>query len=134
MSEKAISIAKDWMAKIIDTAINNQYDAHMDLISKKVNITGIPGFENIGYDDWATQCKHEFDNNIIKNISYQGLKLQAHTDTRIMFKTYEAVEANDGAINAQGIEVLLENEQGNWRVVQERILPADEVKHDKLLD
>jgi len=134
MNEAAIQIAKEWMSKIADTAENHQFAAHMDLISKKVNITGIPDFENIGYDDWATQCKHEFENNIIKSISYQGLKLQAHTESRIMFKTYEAVEATDGTINAQGIEVLLENEQGSWRVVQERILPMDEVKHDKLLD
>ncbi len=134
MSETATTIAKNWMRNIADTAANHEFDQHMDLISRKVNITGIPDFENIGYDDWATQCKHEFENNIIKSISYQGLKLQAHTDTRIMFKTYEAVEATDGTISAQGVEVLLENEQGTWRVVQERILPIDEVKHDKLLD
>jgi nicotinamide mononucleotide adenylyltransferase len=134
MTEQAITIAKNWMNKIAETAANHQYDEHMDLISKKVNITGIPDFENIGYDDWAKQCKHEFENNIIKSINYQGFKLQAHTDSRIMFKTYEAVEATDGTITAQGIEVLLENEQGIWRVVQERILSPDEVKHDKLLD
>ena len=131
--EDAIQVAKNWMSKIVNTATNRQYDEHMDLISKKVNITGIPDFENIGYEDWANQCKHEFENNIIKSITYQGLKLQAHTDSRIMFKTYESVEATDGSINAQGIEVLLENEEGTWRVTQERILPPDEVKHDKLL-
>jgi len=130
----ATQIAKSWMDNIVKTAAKRQYQQHMELISKKVNITGIPDFENIGYDDWAKQCKHEFDNNIIKSISYQGFKLQAHTDSRIMFKTYEAVEATDGSISAQGIEVLLENEQNIWRVVQERILPPDEVKHDKLLD
>ncbi len=134
MSEQATAIAKNWMNKIVETAANKQFDAHMNLISKKVNITGIPDFDNIGYNDWATQCKHEFANNIIKSISFQGFKLQAHTDSRVMFKTYEAVEATDGAISAQGIEVLLEKEHGNWRVVQERILPYDEVKHDKLLD
>lgn len=132
--EESIQVAKNWMSKIAETAANRQFDEHMDLISKKVNITGIPDFENIGYSDWAKQCKHEFENNIIKNISYQGLKLQAFTESRIMFKTYEAVEANDGTISAQGIEVLLENEQDTWRVVQERILPADELKHDQLLD
>ncbi|MFV1984035.1 MAG: nuclear transport factor 2 family protein [Thiohalomonadales bacterium] len=134
MSENANQVAKNWMNKIVETAANRQFDEHMDLISKKVNITGIPDFENIGYEDWAKQCKHEFENNIIKSISYQGLKLQAHTESRVMFKTYEAVEANDGTVNAQGIEVLLEKEQDTWRVVQERILPIDEVKHDRLLD
>jgi len=130
----AIKIAKDWMSKIVATAASRQFEQHMDLISKNVNITGIPDFENIGYNDWAKQCKHEFENNIIKSIRYQGLKLQAQTETRIMFKTYESVEATDGTINSQGIEVLLEKEQSVWRVIQERILPPDEVKHAQLLD
>lgn len=51
-----------------------------------------------------------------------------------MFKTYETVEATDGTLSAHGIEVLLEQEEdGKWRVVQERILPPDEVAHDRLL-
>jgi ketosteroid isomerase-like protein len=51
-----------------------------------------------------------------------------------MFKTFETVEATDGTINAQGIEILLEKEDdGQWRLVQERILPADEAKHDGLV-
>ncbi len=134
MTNEAVQIAQNWMSKIMQTAADKQFDAHMNLISSKVNITGIPDFDNIGYADWANQCEHEFKNNIIKSIHYQGFKLQAHTESRIMFKTYESVESTDGAISAQGIEVLLENEEGTWRVVQERILPPDEVKHDKLLD
>lgn len=95
----------------------------------------MPGFESIGYDDWANQCKHEFENNLFKQISYTGFKLRVNTDTSIMFKTYESVEASDSTINAQGIEVLIEKEDGNqWRVVQERILPADELQHDQLLN
>lgn len=128
------AIAKKWMQDVINTVKAHDYIAHMQLISKSVNVTGVPGFENINYDDWAKQCKHEFDNLIIKSIHYQGYKNVAETATRIMFKTYETVEATDGAINSQGIEVLLENEEGQWRVTQQRILPEDEVKHDKLLE
>jgi ketosteroid isomerase-like protein len=51
-----------------------------------------------------------------------------------MFKTFETVEGSDGTINAQGIEVLLEQEDdGQWRLVHERVLPADEAEHDRLL-
>jgi len=130
MSEQ---IAKQWLETAIATAANKDHAAHMNLISKKVTLQGMAGFENIGYDDWAAQTQHEFENNILKSISYKGFKPLQSTQTHIMFKTFETVEANDGTINAQGIEILLEKEDDEqWRLVQERILPEDEANHDGL--
>lgn len=106
----------------------------MNLISKKINLMGVPGFESIGYEQWYAQCQHGFENNLLKNVSYQGLKMRISTDTNIMFKTFETVEASDGSINAQGIEIVLEKEDdGQWRVIQERVLPDDETEFDQLL-
>lgn len=71
---------------------------------------------------------------MLASVRYEGFKLVAATDTRVMFKTFETVEGNDGTVNAHGIEVLLEKEEdGHWPLVQERVLPADEVEHDRLL-
>ena len=128
------AIAKQWLADAANTATNKYFDAHMDLISRKVSLQGVPGFENIGYEDWARQCKHEFDNDVLKSVRYDGFKMIVDTETRIMFKTFETVEGTDGTINGQGIEVLLEKEaDGKWRLVQERILPEDETAYDGLL-
>lgn len=128
------AIAKHWLESATTTANNKDHAAHMALISKKVSLQGIPGFENIGYDDWAAQTKHEFENDVLKAVHYKGFKLITSTPTHIMFKTFETVEANDGTINAQGIEILLENEEdGQWRLIQERILPENEARHDGLL-
>jgi hypothetical protein len=128
------AIAKQWLQNASSTATNKDHVAHMALISKKVSLQGVPGFENIDYEDWAAQTRHEFDNNVIKSVSYKGFKPLTTTGTHIMFKTFETVEATDGTINAQGIEILLEKEDdGQWRLVQERILPADEAEHDGLL-
>lgn len=128
------TIAKQWLENIVTTAINKDHVAHMALISKKLSLQGIPGHENIGYDGWSAQTQHEFETNVLKSIGYKGFKLLTSTTSHIMFKTFETVEAHDGTINAQGIEVLLEKEQdGQWRLVKERILPADEAKHDGLV-
>ena len=126
------AIAKQWLHDAATSANNKDHTTHMALISKKVSLQGIPGYENIGYDDWAAQTKHEFENDILKNVRYDGFKLITSTPTHIMFKTFETVEANDGTINAQGVEMLLEKEDDQWRLVQERILPADEAAHDGL--
>ena len=128
------TIAKQWLDDASTTASQKDNSAHMNLISKNVSLQGVPGFENIGYDDWAAQTQHEFSNNILKNVIYKGLKPLSSTGTHIMFKTFETVEATDGTINAQGIEILLEKEQdGQWRLVQERVLPEEEARHDGLL-
>ena len=128
------AIAQQWLQNASNTAAKKNHIEHMDLISKKVSLQGVPGYENIGYEDWAAQTKHEFENNILKSVSYTGFKLLKATNTHIMFKTFETVQANDDTTNAQGIEILLEKESdGQWRLVQERILPADEAMSDGLV-
>ena len=106
----------------------------MNLISKKVALTGVPEYGAIGYAEWHASCEHEFSNKILKQVTYQGFKLIVETASHVMFKTYETVEGSDGKINAQGVEILLELEaDGVWRLIQERVLPADETAHDKLV-
>jgi len=127
-------IAEQWLNELANTANSKDLSAHMALISPRISLHGVPGFETIGFDDWFRQCQHEFENNILKNVHYAGFKLVAGTDERVMFKTFETVEANDGTVNAQGVEILLEKEaDGIWRMVQQRVLPDDESVHDKLL-
>jgi ketosteroid isomerase-like protein len=128
------SIAEKWLQDSAHTANAKDFTAHMDLISKRISLHGVPDFETIGYEEWARQCQYEFENNILKSVRYDGFKLVADTSDRIMFKTFETVEAMDGTINAQGVEMLLEKEDdGKWRLVQERVLPPDEAAHDKLI-
>ena len=104
-------IAQKWLDKSSATAADKDHEGHMALISKKVSLQGVPGFENIGYEEWAAQTKHEFENNVLKSVQYSGFKLLTTTLTHIMFKTFETVEANDGTVNAQAIEALLHKEE-----------------------
>lgn len=105
----------------------------MDLVAKRVQVVGEPGFEGIDYVDWVRQSSHEFGNRLLEGVDYGGFKLLVHTDARIILKTCEPVTGTGGTVNAQGIEVLLELEDdGKWRVTQERI-PPNEVEHDGLL-
>lgn len=122
----------EFLAVMAETANNLDFDAHMNLISKNVSVYGVPDFEVITYDDWFNQCKHEFDNKLLKKVSYQGLNILAETPSRIMFKSIETVEGSDGSTNTSGIEFIIQKEEdGQWRVAQERILPEDELDSDK---
>lgn len=104
----------------------------MNLISKSVEVYGVPGFETIGYDDWFAQCQNEFKEQLIKEVRYEALKVINSTDSMIMFKTIEHIETTDNIKRATGIEVIIKLEEDNqWRVSQERILSNDELANDK---
>ena len=123
--------AKDMLEALARTANAHDYTAHMDLISPTVNVYGVPGFEVIGYDDWVRQCRHEFDQGLLKQVGYEGLSVVSMTPGNVLFKTTETVEGTDGTINRHGVEILIRKEaDGRWRVTQERILPAEEMEFD----
>ena len=114
-----------------ETANALDLDAHMELISKNVSVFGVPGFDVIGYEDWFNQCRHEFDNKLLKQVSYKGMNVLAEMPDKIMFKSVETVEGEDGTVNTNGIEFIIQKEEdGVWRVTQERVLPDDELEND----
>ena len=86
----------EFLAVMAETANKHDFQAHMNLISKEVSVYGVPGFEVITYDDWYKQCEHEFDNKLLKKVSYDGLNVLAETPDRVMFKSVETVEGSDG--------------------------------------
>ena len=127
-------IAVQWLKEITDSANAKDHVTHMNLISKRVSLHGMPEYEGVKYDDWFRQCKHEFENNLLKSLRYDGLKLIDSSDKAIVFKTFETVEGSDGTVNALGVEILLEKEEdGKWRMVKERILSPVETAREGLI-
>ena len=123
--------AKDMLEALALTANAGAYSSHMDLISKEVSVYGVPGFDVIGYDSWARQCKHEFEEGVLKQVSYEGLRVVTLTPGNVLFKTTETVEGTDGTVNHHGLEILIRKEADDkWRVVRERILAEDEMEYD----
>jgi len=123
--------AENMLEALAQTAHAGDYTAHMALISKDVSVYGVPGFDVIGYDDWARQCKFEFEAGLLKQVSYEGMRVVTLTPGNVLFKTIETVEGTDGTINRQGVEILIRKEDdGQWRIVQERILAEDEMAFD----
>lgn len=125
-------IAAQWLQNFAATANQHDFAAHMNTISRKVQLFGVPGFEVINYDDWSSQCEHEFAEQTLKSVSYEGLDVVTMTPLKIMFKTFERVEANDGTVNEAGVEMLIQKElDDTWRLVQQRVLPPEEVAFDQ---
>ena len=122
--------AQNWMDSCCHTIQQYDHESHMNLISKDVQVFGVPGFDVIGYDDWFSQCEHEFNEKLIEKASYDGLKVRQSNDSQIMFLTNESILAADGTTDTHPIEVVLTREQdGHWRVTQEHLLSDEEAKH-----
>lgn len=131
---EAEKIAKKWMEDSAATASKHDFEGHFNLISKKVRVTGMPGFESISYDDWERASKKDFEDKVLESVSYKGFIINAHNDTQIMFKTLESVHVNDGTKKTHGVEILIQLEEDDvWRVIQERIMTGDEIRHVGLM-
>ena len=123
VEEHAQQIAEQWLTAAAESAGQKDLGQHMGMISKRVSVQGVPGFDTIDYDTWYQQCKHQFENSMIKSIAYKGFNLISATDARIVFTVFEAVVGADGTLNEQIVEMTLQQEDDDaWRLVQERVL------------
>ena len=135
LEESAQQIAEQWLTQAADSAGQRDLEAHMGMISKRISVQGVPGFDNIDYDVWFKQCRHQFENAMIKSIAYKGFNLVSATETQIVFTVFETVIGADGTLNEQIVEKSLEKEdEDQWRLVLERVLiENDAMRNHELL-
>jgi len=130
--ESKQEIIKTFLTDMAETASQHKLEKHMNLISKEVEVFGVPGFETINYDDWFRQCENEFKEKLIKEVSYENINIIDSSDSVIMFKTIEHIETNDKIKNTTNVLIAITCEDdGKWRVTQERILPTEGLAQDK---
>lgn len=123
LEEDAQQIAEQWLTTAAESAGKKDLQAHMGMISKRISVQGVPGFDNIDYDIWYKQCRHQFEMSMIKSIAYKGFNLVSSTETQIIFTVFETVMGSDGTLNEQIVEKSLEKEDDDvWRLVLERVL------------
>jgi len=135
LEESAQQIAEQWLTQAADSAGQRDLEGHMGMISKRISVQGVPGFDNIDYDVWFKQCRHQFENAMIKSIAYKGFNLVSATETQIVFTVFETVIGADGTLNEQIVEKSLEKEdEDQWRLVLERVLiENDAMRNHELL-
>ncbi len=126
-------IVDRWLGRFVETALAHDLEGHMALISPEVLVFGVPGFEVLGYDDWYRQCAHEFPQGLLTGLEYGAVTLRSTDGARILFKALETTRNADSGERRQGVEMLLEQEDGAWRLKQLRLLPEDEARHDGLV-
>ena len=129
-SSDSKAIIRQWMDDSSQTLANYDIAGHLALISKQVRINGVPKLGSIDYKGWAAQVEHEFTNKVIKSVAFHGDHIRAENSGEIMFVTREVITATDGKVINNNLEVMLKKEEdGVWRVIQERFMEKSEAQH-----
>lgn len=111
-----------WLSNITETVKAKDLQKHMDLVSENVVIYGMPGGNTLNYADWYNRRKSEFNRSILKDLTYNNLKIKNFGLRRLIFNIEEIMDGNNGDMAIINKQVILEQEQDEqWRVVEETI-------------
>lgn len=119
----AREIAQNWLDELTFSAATGDLDAHMALVSRQVKVLGIPGLRAIDYSGWKKRRRNEFGKRLLHSLSYRLSKILSQQENSILFTVVETMKSSQGQIITVDKAVNLRREDdGKWRVVQERIV------------
>lgn len=117
------AIIVDWCNHISRSITRRDLDEHMQHVSEKVRIYGVPGYNQLNFLDWEKRRRHEFKNNLIQALTYKLNRIKSSTDKRIHFHAEETMQAVTGQVIILDKEITLEFHPHLqlWQVVEENI-------------
>lgn len=122
MDMDAREIAQHWLDALTFSVATWNLDAHMALVSAQVKVKGLPGIEVVDYDGWKERRQNEFSKKLLRSLSYRLHTIASQGEDRLLFTVVETMKSNQGqTITVDKAINLRREEDGRWRVVQERI-------------
>ncbi|HKK04448.1 MAG TPA: hypothetical protein VKA50_01195 [Gammaproteobacteria bacterium] len=113
---------KHWLDRIMHSVATRDLDGHMALVSKKVQVYGVPGNEVIDYRGWERRRRNEFNKGLLMRISYGEPQVKIMGLKRISFNIEEKLHAHNGHQVVVNKDIVLEREDDDqWRVVEEQV-------------
>ena len=122
-------IVNAWALASCETLEQHDIEAHMNLISKEVKVYGLANHEFVDYNFWHNQVKEQFSQGLVKTLRYYLHSMRADSDSLILFTAIEYLTDKDGKEHESNLEgALAKEEDGVWRVIQEKVLTEDEAR------
>lgn len=119
MSEVTV---RTWLSAMTESIARRDLAAHMALVSRNVQVYGLPGDRTIDYDGWHKRRRNELRKGLLAALHYDDLSIRQITLRRIRFNVNETMTATNGACVIINKDVIIEQEDGeHWRVVEENI-------------
>jgi len=111
-----------WCIDISQSIQQQDIDKHMQLVSQRVQVYGIPTKNTINYRQWKSRRKNEFAKNSLLAINFKEIRLISSTPKRLRFNTQETMLGKDGKLVLLDKNITLELEDDNfWRVIEEMV-------------
>jgi len=111
-----------WCLDISQSIKQRDLDRHLQLVSKKVKVYGMPSKGVIDYKEWCARRKYEFKNESVMALNYRDIKLIGSTAKRLRFTASETMLGKDGKMVILDKHFILEFEDdSHWRVVEENV-------------
>ncbi len=123
MVKESNSIIKQWLNDLAFSAATWNLEAHMDLVSEKVQVLGVPNRKKIDYHGWKKRRHNEFNKKLLRSLTYRDAKLLNEGPESISFSVLETMKDHSMKSIEVKKEITLHQElDGKWRVVREQII------------
>ena len=111
-----------WCLDMSQSIKQRDLASHMQLVSKKINVYGMPSKGVIDYKEWRARRKYEFLNESMIALNYQDIKLIGSTTKRLRFSANETMLGKDGKMVILNTNFILELEDDTvWRLVEQNV-------------
>ncbi len=116
------TIIGNWLEQLTRSVEKRDLDAHMRLVSERVQVYGLPGGQIINYNQWKKRRYTEFSQAQLLALGYRLLNIRTITSRRLAFHVEETMQACNGMCVFIDKDIILELETDEqWRVVEENI-------------
>ena len=113
---------RSWFMSMSGSVQSRDIEQHMQHVSKKINVYGMPSKGVISYKEWKSRRHFEFKNDELLALNYQGIRIISCSTKRITFNTSETMVGKDGKMVILDKNIIIEHEDdGTWRVVEENV-------------
>ena len=111
-----------WCIDISQSIKQQDIEKHMQLVSQRVQVYGMPTKDTINYRQWKSRRKNEFANDSLLAINFKEIRLISSTPKRLRFNTQETMLGKDGRMVLLDKNITLEFEDNEvWRVIEEKV-------------
>ena len=112
----------NWLGRLSETVAQRDLEAHMALVSERVQVYGVPGQPVIDHQGWRQRRESEFRQERLTGLAHKNVRIKTVALRRLGFEVDEIMTTRDGPVLHLRKTILLEEEDdGQWRVVEETV-------------
>jgi len=97
-------------------------ERHMALVSKRVQVYGMPRKDIVDYQQWQQRRHNEFQTQRLISLQHGPVRVKTLGLVRIAFNVDQTLITKEGFVYIINKDIMLEKEaDGVWRVIEETI-------------